>query len=161
VRSGYIKFGVMLDGSGGSHWGWRRQHIDPTASIDINAYIAEAKRAEEAKIDFIFIADTVSITAKSSPHFLNRLEPISLLSAVATHTSRIGTVATLSSTFTEPSTAARQLASLDIISTGRAGWNLVTSALAGVCYNDSQERFLTIAAHYRPRAVTCTAVRGV
>src|SRR3546814_14186455 len=75
MRSGYIKLGVMLDGIGGSHWGWRRQHIDPTASIDINAYIAEATRAEEAKIDFIFIAATVSITAKSSPHFLNRLQP--------------------------------------------------------------------------------------
>ena len=161
MRSGYIKLGVMLDGIGGSHWGWRRQHIDPTASIDINAYIAEAKRAEEAKIDFIFIADTVSITAKSSPHFLNRLEPISLLSAVATHTSRIGMVATLSTTFTEPYTAARQLASLDMISNGRAGWNIVTSALEGAAYNHSQERFLTIDERYRRGQEHVTAVRGL
>ncbi|NIJ37545.1 FMN-dependent oxidoreductase (nitrilotriacetate monooxygenase family) [Sphingopyxis panaciterrae] len=149
MRSGQMKFGVMLDGIGGSHWGWRRAHIDPKASTDIDAFIAEAQSAEAAKADFLFIADTLSITAKSSPHFLNRLEPMTLLGALASHTKHIGLVGTLSTSFTEPFTVARQLASLDRISQGRAGWNIVTSALEGAAHNHSQENLPPVEDRYR------------
>ncbi len=149
MRSGHIKIGVMLDGIGGPSWAWRRPSIDPRASTDIAAYIAEAQSAEAAMIDFIFIADTLSITPKSSPHFLNRLEPMTMLGAIAAQTSRVGLVGTLSTSFTEPFTAARQLASLDRISGGRAGWNIVTSALEGAARNHSQTDLPPIEDRYR------------
>lgn len=161
MRSDYMRLGAMLDGVGGSHWGWRRAHIDPAASTDINAFISEAQSAEAAKIDFIFIADTVSITPKSSPHFLNRLEPMTLLGALASHTSSIGLVATLSTSFTEPFTAARQLASLDLISHGRAGWNIVTSALEGAGHNHSQDGLPPIEVRYRRALEHVTVAQGL
>ena len=128
-RRGGMRLGVILDGAGTTADGWRRPGVKPDASIDIQTYIAEARRAEAALLDFVFIADTLFITADSAPHLLNRLEPITLLSAVACNTSRIGLVATVSTLFSEPFTVARQLASLDLISDGRAAWNIVTSAV--------------------------------
>ncbi|QKR99895.1 LLM class flavin-dependent oxidoreductase [Sphingomonas sp. CL5.1] len=161
MRSGFMKLGAMLDGIGGSHWGWRRAHIDPHASTDIECFIAEARSAEAAKIDFIFIADTVSITPTSSPHFLNRLEPMTMLGALAAHTSHIGLVGTLSTTFTEPFTAARQISSLDLISHGRAGWNVVTSALEGAAYNHSLDTLPPIEDRYRRAGEHVAVAKGL
>lgn len=156
-----LKFGAILDGVGGSNWAWRRAHIDPRASTDVEAYIRDAKRAEAAKLDFVFIADTLHITPQSSPHFINRLEPISLLSAIATHTSHVGLVATLSTSYTEPFTVARQLASLDQISRGRAGWNIVTSGLAGAAHNHSMEDHYSIEDRYRRALEHVSVVQGL
>ncbi len=139
MTSKHIPIAVIMDGVGGTNWGWRRKDVRLDASVSIENYIEEAKIAEAAKMDFIFIADTMHITSGSSPHFLNRFEPISLLSAIASHTSNIGLIATLSTSYTEPFTAARQLASLDMISHGRAGWNIVTSALEGAARNHSRD----------------------
>ena len=137
-RTGQLKLGVILDGAGATADGWRRPGVKPDASIDIGSFIAQAQRAEAALLDFLFIPDTLYITPESAPHMLNRLEPISMLSAVATHTSHIGLAATMSVLFADPFTVARQMASLDLISNGRAGWNVVTSAVAAAALNHSQ-----------------------
>lgn len=133
-----IRIGLMDDGIGGTTWGWRQPGIDTNASTDVERYKRTARRAEAAKLDFIFIADSLHVTEKSSPHFLNRLEPMTLLSALAGVTSNIGLAATISTSFEEPFTVARQLASLDLISGGRAGWNVVTSGLEGAALNHSR-----------------------
>ena len=101
--------------------------------ITLERYVGWAKRAEAAKFDLIFLEDGTGIrdadlrsserTARST-HF----EPVTLLSALAAVTSRIGLVATTSTSFNEPYNVARRFASLDHLSGGRAGWNLVTSA---------------------------------
>jgi len=93
------------------------------------------KKAEEGKFDFVFIADGLYITEKSIPHFLNRFEPLTILSALAAVSSKIGLVGTVSTSYSEPFTIARQFASLDMISGGRAGWNVVTSPLEGSALN--------------------------
>jgi FMN-dependent oxidoreductase (nitrilotriacetate monooxygenase family) len=93
--------------------------------LDINIYIEQARQAEQAKIHTIFLADTVAVS-ETAPR--PSLEPVTLLSAVAAHTARIGLIASVSTTFTEPYNLARQILSLDHISKGRAGWNLVTSS---------------------------------
>lgn len=77
------------------------------------------------------MADGLYINEKSIPHFLNRFEPLTVLSALASITSRLGLVGTLSTSYSEPFTVARQFASLDHLSNGRAGWNVVTSPLEG------------------------------
>ena len=97
------------------------------ASVDIDYYIEWAKLAERGLFDAFFIVDSQFINADYPPHYLNRLEPLTLLSAVATHTKNIGLVATASSTYNSPFNLARRIASLDHISGGRAGWNVVTS----------------------------------
>ncbi|MBB6123693.1 LLM class flavin-dependent oxidoreductase [Sphingobium subterraneum] len=161
MQNGKMRIGVILDGVGGSNWAWRRPHIAGDASVNIDNYIREAKLAEAAKADFIFIADTLHVTPDSSPHFLNRLEPLTLLGAVATHTRHIGLVATISTSYTEPFTAARQLASLDLISKGRAGWNVVTSGIEGAARNHSHSTMSSIEERYRRAAEHVEVAKGL
>lgn len=136
-----IKFGAILTGVGGpgSHGVWKQEDVPGDASVDINWYIDYAKLAEEARFDLVFIVDSQFITPDSPPHYLNRLEPLTLLSAVATHTTNIGLVGTLTTSYNEPYNVARRFASLDLISGGRAGWNVVTSGDAGTARNYSRD----------------------
>ena len=90
-------------------------------------------------MDFIFIADSVSINQNSSPHYLNRFEPMTILSGIAGNTNHIGLVGTVTVSYSEPYTVGRQFASLDHISHGRAGWNVVTSWLSGTADNYSRD----------------------
>lgn len=126
-----INFGIMLHGAGGHMNSWRHSSTPADASVNIDYNIATAKKAEEAGIAFIFVADGLYINEKSIPHFLNRFEPITLLSILAGHTSKIGLGGTISTSYSDPFTVARQLASLDLISKGRAAWNIVTTPLEG------------------------------
>src|SRR4029079_12414024 len=112
---------------------WRHPRAQADAPINIEHYIEIARTAERAKFDMIFLADGVAtrdahIDALSrSVQFVAHFEPITLLSAIAMMTSRIGLVATASTTYNEPYHVARKFASLDFLSKGRAGWNCVTS----------------------------------
>jgi alkanesulfonate monooxygenase SsuD/methylene tetrahydromethanopterin reductase-like flavin-dependent oxidoreductase (luciferase family) len=97
-----LHLGAILTGVGNDQYNWRHPDVPGDASIDIDWYIQNAKLAEEAKFDLIFIVDSPFITPDTSPHFLNRLEPLTLLSAVASHTSHIGLVGTLTTSYWEP-----------------------------------------------------------
>ncbi|MDQ0268174.1 LLM class flavin-dependent oxidoreductase [Cytobacillus purgationiresistens] len=130
-----IRFGLMLNGPGTHMNAWRDETVPQDASVNIKFYQEKALQAEQAGFSFLFIADGLYINEKSIPHFLNRFEPMTILSALATTTSQIGLVGTLSTSYSEPYTVARQFASLDMISGGRAGWNVVTSPLEGSARN--------------------------
>ncbi|MFC5449323.1 LLM class flavin-dependent oxidoreductase [Paenibacillus aestuarii] len=130
-----LRLGANLNGVGNSISFWRHPDVPVNASVDIEFYKQQARKAEEGKFDLLFIADGLYINEKSNPHFLNRFEPLTLLTALAGATSHIGLVATLSTSYSEPFTVARQFASLDHISGGRAGWNVVTSPLEGSALN--------------------------
>ncbi|RED63965.1 LLM class flavin-dependent oxidoreductase [Cohnella lupini] len=130
-----IKFGALIHGVGGNVSVWRHPEVLPDASVNFKFYTEQAQLAEKGKFDLVFIADGLYINEKSIPHFLNRFEPITILSALAAVTSNIGLVGTLSSSYSEPFTVARQFGSLDHISGGRAGWNVVTSPLEGSALN--------------------------
>ncbi|PLS05375.1 LLM class flavin-dependent oxidoreductase [Neobacillus cucumis] len=133
-----LKFGVIIHGVGGNIEGWRHSDIQTDASVSLDYYTKQAKKAEEGKFDLVFIADGLHINEKSIPHFLNRFEPLTILSALAAVTKRIGLVGTLSTSYSEPFNVARQFASLDHISNGRAGWNVVTSPLEKTALNFSK-----------------------
>lgn len=109
----------------------------------------------------MFIVDSPYITQDSAPHFLNRLEPLTLLSAVAGATSKIGLVATLTTSYTEPFNVARQFASLDLISGGRAGWNVVTTGLEGAAGNFGREQHIDHTERYRRAAEHLEVVQGL
>ncbi|WP_138494590.1 LLM class flavin-dependent oxidoreductase [Paenibacillus pinistramenti] len=130
-----LKLGALLHGVGGGTSMWRHPDAKPDASVNFELYKQWVQKAEAGKLDLIFIADGLYITDKSIPHFLNRFEPITILSALAAVSSHIGLVGTLSTSYSEPFTAARQFASIDRISGGRAGWNVVTSPLEGSALN--------------------------
>ncbi|RUS48535.1 LLM class flavin-dependent oxidoreductase [Cohnella sp. AR92] len=134
-RRRQMRLGALLHGVGGGYGGWRHPEMPADASIDIQAYARQAKKAEEGKMDFVFVADVLHIHERSTPHFLNHLEPVTLLAALAPVTERIGLVGTLSTTYNEPSATARQLGSLQRLSGERAGWNAVTTGMAGAAAN--------------------------
>ncbi|MDB4975250.1 MAG: monooxygenase [Myxococcaceae bacterium] len=156
-----LKLGAILAGVGTTHEGWTSPNVPGDASIDIDWYKAQAQKAEAAKFDFIFIVDSPYITPDSAPHFLNRLEPLTLLSAVAGATSRIGLVATLTTSYNEPFNVARAFASLDLISKGRAGWNVVTTGLEGAAGNYGREAHFLHADRYRRAREHLSVVRGL
>lgn len=128
-----MKLGVFLWAAGHHIAAWRHPEAHVRAGIDIDHYIQLARIAEAAKFDMIFCEDAaglreanVGIASQTSRSI--GFEPISLLSALAVQTSRIGLVSTASTSYNEPYGLARTFLSLDHLSGGRAGWNLVTSA---------------------------------
>lgn len=133
-----LSFGLMLHGAGGHMNSWRHPSGPADASVNFGFYVETARRAEEAGFAFVFVADGLYVNEKSIPHFLNRFEPLTILSALAASTSRIGLVGTVSTSYSDPFTIARQFASLDLISGGRAGWNVVTTPLEGSGRNYSR-----------------------
>lgn len=156
-----LKLGFMMHGNG-TGWGdWRHPAAHPGASTDFSYYRRQAQVAEAAKFDFLFVADSVHITPKSSPHYLNRFEPLTILSALAAVTDRIGLVGTLTVSYAEPYNVARQFASLDHISGGRAGWNVVTSWLEGSARNFSREKHYDHATRYRLAGEHLDVVQGL
>ena len=133
-----LRFGAFLAGTGGNMASWRHPNAIADAAINLDYYRWLTKRAEAAKLDFAFFGDGLYISEKSHPNFLNRFEPLTLLAALAMETTHIGLAATLSTTYSDPYTVARQFASIDHISKGRAGWNIVTSPLEGSALNYSR-----------------------
>jgi len=156
-----LRLGAILQGVGMTQDGWKQPGVPTNASISIDWYKDAARRAEAAKFDFVFIVDSPYITPDSAPHFLNRLEPLTLLSAVAGVTSRIGLVATLTTSYNEPFNVARAFASLDLISDGRAGWNVVTTGLEGAAGNYGREQHFPHAVRYRRAKEHLSVVRAL
>jgi alkanesulfonate monooxygenase SsuD/methylene tetrahydromethanopterin reductase-like flavin-dependent oxidoreductase (luciferase family) len=158
-----LKLGAVLLGVGGpgQHNTWLDPEIPANASVDINWYIARAQEAEAAKFDLVFIVDSQFITENSPNHYLSRLEPLTLLSAVAVHTRHIGLVGTLTTSYNEPFDVARRLYSLDHISGGRAGWNVVTSGDAGTAGNYSRDEHYDYATRYGRAAEHVRVAQGL
>ena len=148
-------------GGPGQHGLWKDPRVPKNASIDIDYYIKQAKLAEQALFDAFFIVDSQFINASYPSHYLNRLEPLTLLSAVATHTANIGLIATASSTYNSPFNLARRLASLDHISHGRAGWNVVTSFDQGASKNFGLEDHLDYPTRYGRALEAVQVIRGL
>ncbi len=156
-----IPFGVMLQGPGGHMNAWKHPSVPADASVNFDYYVSVARQAEAAGIAFAFVADGLYINEISIPHFLNRFEPIALLSALAAVTKRIGLVGTVSTSYSDPFTLARQFGSIDQISKGRAGWNAVTSPLEGSARNYSRDRHPDHALRYQIAAEHIDVVKGL
>ncbi|AJE48800.1 LLM class flavin-dependent oxidoreductase [Celeribacter indicus] len=114
---------------GNHHGAWRRprSRVEDAHGLAFHAWIA--RLAENAKLDAVFVADGLSTMGGHRYAPRSFLEPFTLLAALAGQTSKVGLVATASTSFSEPYNLARQFASLDHLSNGRAAWNIVTSFL--------------------------------
>ncbi len=134
MAHGHIILSAFFFNPQGDHrMSWRHPRAPGREILDFDYYRDLVQAAERAKIDTIFVADHVSIwdSVKSGvAHYANaRLEPLTLLAALAGVTRHIGLITTASSSYSEPYNVARFFASLDHISKGRASWNVVTSAM--------------------------------
>jgi FMN-dependent oxidoreductase (nitrilotriacetate monooxygenase family) len=123
-----MHFNLFIMDTGHHEASWRLAESDPGADTDIGYYERLAVRAEAAKFDSVFLADSPVLWNSPGRRPSGRLEPITLLTALARATQRIGLIATASTSYNDPYNLARRFASLDHISGGRAGWNIVTTA---------------------------------
>lgn len=134
AADGEMYLAVMASGPGSHVAAWLHPGTDARAGLSIRNHVAMAQLAERGLFHMYFIADTPAArTTKLDlysrmPIYMNQLEPITLMSALAATTQHIGLGGTVSASFYEPYNLARQFASLDHISGGRAAWNIVTSA---------------------------------
>jgi FMN-dependent oxidoreductase (nitrilotriacetate monooxygenase family) len=130
-----MSLALLIDQATGSHpASWLNPETNAAGSTDIAHYRAVARLAERGKFDLFFVADTPAARTENLhawsrfPMYMNALEPVTLLTGLAGATTRIGLGGTVSTSFSEPYNVARQFASLDHVSGGRAAWNVVTSA---------------------------------
>ena len=103
---------------------------NPLASTDLDYWIDIAQRAEAGGFDALFLGDVLALQQSAHRHLSDAMDPIVILSALAAVTRRIGLIGTASTSFDHPYHLARRFASLDHVSKGRAGWNIVTSSNA-------------------------------
>jgi N-acetyl-S-(2-succino)cysteine monooxygenase len=140
-----MHLGAFVHETGQHVAAWRHPEAHAESGVSFAQAVEVAQTAERGKFDFLFLADTAAVSLSGSAESRGRMgkvvkfEPMTLLSALAAVTKHLGLVATSTTTFNEPYTLARQFASLDQISGGRSGWNLVTSNNEGDALNYSRE----------------------
>ncbi|HEY8333864.1 MAG TPA: LLM class flavin-dependent oxidoreductase [Tardiphaga sp.] len=133
-----MHLGVFVLGTGHHVAAWKLPNAWGNAE-DLSLLQHVARSAERGKFDLLFLADALNTGPNVHPSMMVRLEPITLLSALAMTTSHLGLAATASATYTEPYNLARLFASLDHISGGRAAWNVVTGAFPEAALNFSRD----------------------
>jgi FMN-dependent oxidoreductase (nitrilotriacetate monooxygenase family) len=125
----YLNLNAYLRNSGYHEAAWRVSPADPASVLDPRHYIELAQTAERGVLDSIFLPDSPGVAEFRSQYLPGAgLDPLQLLSSVATVTEQVGLIATVSTTYSYPWDVARRLATLDFLSHGRAGWNIVTTA---------------------------------
>ena len=163
-----IALGLSMRQLGYHAGGWRHPDVPAGGAMDIDYFVNVARVAERGLFDMVFLADGVALRQRDEPpgslcrsNQNVELEPLTLLSAVAMMTRHIGLVATASTTYNEPYHVARKFASLDHISHGRAGWNVVTSWSEAEARNFSRERHLEYDVRYDRAAEFVKVVKGL
>jgi FMN-dependent oxidoreductase (nitrilotriacetate monooxygenase family) len=163
-----ISLGLSMRYLGYHAAAWRHPSADPDAASKFNHYKYIAQTAEAAKLDMVFLADGIGLRVKDEPagalcqsHQTLELEPLTLLSALASVTSNIGLVSTASTTYNEPYHIARKWASLDHLSGGRAGWNIVTSWSEAEAKNFNRDKHMEYDLRYERAAEFVEVVKGL
>jgi len=140
-----MRLGAFFNPTGHHVASWRHPQAQTDAGINFKHYAEITRTAERAKFDMVFFADNLCVREANmealsrSAQYIANFEPLTLLAALSSVTSHIGLVATASTSYNEPFHVARKFASIDHLSGGRAGWNLVTSGMAGEANNFSRD----------------------
>jgi FMN-dependent oxidoreductase (nitrilotriacetate monooxygenase family) len=149
-----MSLGAFIHETGQHVAAWRHPDAFAESGTVFAQAVHVAREAERGKFDLLFLADTAAVSLAGTDESRGRMgktvkfEPMTILSALAATTSHLGLVATATSTYNEPYTLARQFASLDLISGGRAGWNLVTSNNEADALNYNRDQHYAHAERY-------------
>src|SRR3954447_12845133 len=143
-----LHLNAFLMGVGHHEAAWRHPRVDPAAALDVAHYVELGRIAERGRLDSVFFADGLAVGPNVHRNTQAVFEPITLLTAIASATSHVGLIATASTSYNEPYTLARAFASLDRISGGRAGWNIVTSGSDAEAANCGLDRVPAHASRY-------------
>ncbi|MBD2848473.1 LLM class flavin-dependent oxidoreductase [Paenibacillus sp. IB182496] len=144
-----LHLNLFLLSTGHHEASWRHPGSAPERAVDVHYYVKLARTAERGLFDSLFLSDAYGLPPTIKYKVLHGLEPFTLLSALAMATERIGLIGTASTTFNEPYHIARKFASLDLISGGRAGWNIVTSTGNTTALNFREEGLPEHSERYR------------
>jgi FMN-dependent oxidoreductase (nitrilotriacetate monooxygenase family) len=155
-----MHLGSLSHGVGSHVAGWRMPGAE-TEKENFELVKRAVRIAEEGKFDFVFFADAVNTGADAAPMFVVRFEPLTLLGALSVVTDRVGLVATVSTTYSEPYNVARMLASLDHLSGGRIGWNVVTGSSPDAAANFSRDKHPPHAERYAMAEEYLAVVKGL
>jgi N-acetyl-S-(2-succino)cysteine monooxygenase len=153
-RQRFLKLGAFFHPTGHHVAAWRHEGAQIDAGTNFQHYVRLAQAAESAKFDLVFLADAVAIRDGNLeglsrwPQYMAYFEPLTLMSALAAVTSRIGLVCTATTSYNEPYHIARKFASLDHISSGRAGWNVVTSSNVSEAFNFGRDEHIAHGERY-------------
>ncbi len=167
MTSRTMNLGAFVHETGQHVAAWRHPEAYAESGTVFAQAMDVARTAERGKFDLLFLADSAAVSVFGTPESRGRMgkmvkfEPITLLSALAAVTSHLGLVATCTSTYNEPYTLARQFASMDQISGGRAGWNLVTSNNEAEAFNHGREQHVAHADRYDRAAEFAEVVCGL
>jgi N-acetyl-S-(2-succino)cysteine monooxygenase len=163
-----MKLGAFLPAPGHHVASWRHPDSHPQGVLDFDYYRRLVQTAERGKFDMVFLSDGAGVrTSYRNADELSRqgrmvhFEPLTLLSALAVHTTHIGLAATASTSYNEPFNLARKFASLDFLSKGRSGWNVVTSATNAEARNFNLDQQAEHAARYRRAREFMKVVTGL
>jgi len=155
-----MHLGMIVLGTGNHVAGWRMPGAE-FGSENIGLIKRIVQKAEQAKFDLVFFADAVDTSPDLHPGMQVRLEPLTLLGALSMVTGKIGLVATVSTTYSQPYNVARAFASIDRMSGGRAGWNVVTGSSPNAAYNFGKEHHPDHASRYEMAAEYLKVVKGL
>ena len=161
-----FSLGAFLMQTGHHIAGWRHPEAYADQGSNFRHYVQLAQQAEAAKFDAVFVSDSVGVRGRNLASLSrtarsDTLEPLTLLSALAAVTERVGLIGTASTSFNEPYNIARKFASLDQISGGRAAWNLVTSSGDGEVENFNLTEHLDHSLRYERAAEFHQVVTGL
>jgi FMN-dependent oxidoreductase (nitrilotriacetate monooxygenase family) len=164
-----MRLGMSMRGIGYHPAAWRHPDVPSDGTLRFEHYVRNAQMAEQGKFDMIFFADGIGIRERDLPkgslarsgYEIVELEPMTLLPALAALTKHIGLVTTASTTYNEPYHVARKFATLDIISGGRAGWNVVTSWSDAEARNFNRDKHLDYDTRYERAAEFAEVVKGL
>ena len=162
-----MRLGAFVHETGQHVAAWRHPQAHMQSGTNFAEMVETAQLAERGKFDLLFLADSAAVNLSGSADARGRMgkvvkfEPMTILSALAAVTKNLGLVATSTTTFNEPYTLARQFASLDQISGGRSGWNLVTSNNEQDALNYSREAHLSHSDRYDRAIEFADVVNGL
>jgi FMN-dependent oxidoreductase (nitrilotriacetate monooxygenase family) len=164
-----MKLGMSIRGIGYHPAAWLHPAVPADGTLRFEHYLHNAQTAERGKCDLIFFADGIGIRERDAPrgslarsgYEIVEMEPMTLLPALAARTERIGLVTTASTTYNEPFHIARKFATLDLISQGRAGWNVVTSWSEAEAKNFNREEHLDYDTRYERAEEFVEVVTGL
>jgi FMN-dependent oxidoreductase (nitrilotriacetate monooxygenase family) len=144
-----LHLNAFLMGVGHHEAAWRHPRTSEHEVLDVSHFVRLGQIAERGKLDSVFFADGLAVGPNIRRNTQAIFEPITLLSAIAGGTSKVGLIATASTGYNHPYTLARAFASLEHISGGRAGWNIVTSGQEQEALNFGYDSIPDHAGRYR------------
>jgi FMN-dependent oxidoreductase (nitrilotriacetate monooxygenase family) len=163
-----MKLGLSVASVGYHYTAWRLPDESAVGAMDLQHHIRAAQIAERGKMDFLFLADWASLLNLDDPriprdreHAQLKMDPTMVVSALAAVTERIGLVPTASTTYNHPYNFARRMATIDHISDGRLGWNMVTGFNPEEAYNFSHDKPVASDVRHARAAEFVAVVQGL